>query len=205
MKTQRIGIMGGTFNPIHYGHLIIAENACSQHNLDQVIFMPTGHMPHKAYGGEAMTAHRCEMVRLAIADNANFSFSSYEVEKEDINYTYLTLEALKTMYPDAELYFILGADSLFSFESWKCPESICRQATILAAVRDSMTESKVDAQIQHLTKLYNGRIFRLDSPSFSVSSKLIRNRIQNGESIRYMLPEAVRLYIERSGLYRDNE
>lgn len=201
MKKQRIGIMGGTFNPIHYGHLIIAENACEQFHLDRVIFMPTGLMPHKEYGGEEMMSHRCEMVRLAIQDNAHFSISTYEVDRTEMNYTYRTLIAMQDQHPEAELFFILGADSLFNFEEWKHPELICKQATILAAVRASMTESRVDEQIEHLMNLYNGKIYRLESPNFSVSSRDIRQRRADGETIRYLIPDAVREYIEKHNLY----
>lgn len=201
MKTQRIGIMGGTFNPIHYGHLIIAENACQQFELDQVIFMPTGHTPHKAYGGVEMTHHRYEMVKLAVAGNERFSVSTYEIDRTEVNYTYMTLQAVSDMYPEAELYFILGADSLFDFDKWRCPDIICKQATILAAVRDYLTESKVDEQIELLRKQFNGQIYRLDTPNFNVSSKIIRQRVENGETIRYMIPEEVREYIEQNRLY----
>lgn len=200
-KTKRIGIMGGTFNPIHYGHLIIAENACEQFHLDQVIFMPTGHTPHKAYGGAEMTKHRCEMVRLAIDGNDHFVLSTYEVEQTEVNYTYLTLKAMQDEYPDAQLYFILGADSLFSFDEWKYPDQIAKRAVILAAVRDYLTESRVDNQILYLKERYGGEIFRLDTPNFNVSSKIIRQRCQMGETIRYMIPDKVKEYIEKNGLY----
>ena len=116
-EKRRIGIMGGTFNPIHYGHLIIAENACEQFDLDQVLFIPTGHTPHKKFSGKEMTYHRCEMVRLAIKDNPHFSISLCEVEQSETCYTYKTLELLQEEYPDADLYFILGADSLDTFDS----------------------------------------------------------------------------------------
>lgn len=199
--TRNIGIMGGTFNPIHYGHLIIAENAYEQFQLDQVLFMPTGKTPHKHYSGEEMATHRCEMVRLAIEGNDHFSLSTYEIEKMGVNYTYQTLAAIKTQYPDANLYFIMGADSLFGFEQWMCPAEICRQATILVAVRASMTEQRVDEQMKHLTELYQGSFYRVTSPNFSVSSKIIRERKAKKETIRYMLPEAVRAYIEAYSLY----
>ena len=197
----RIGIMGGTFNPIHYGHLIIAENAYEQFELDQVIFMPTGHTPHKDYGGEEMTAHRCEMVRLAIEGNDHFSLSTYEVDRREVNYTYLTLAAIHEQYPEAELFFIMGADSLFDFDKWRCPDLICKEAIILAAVRASMTESRVDEQISYLSDLYKGEIHRLESPNFSVSSRSIRERIGKSETVRYMIPDSVRAYIEEHSLY----
>lgn len=207
MKQQRIGIMGGTFNPIHNGHLIIADNAREQFQLDKVIFMPTGLMPHKEYGGRGMAAHRCEMVRLAIEGNEHFLLSDYEVYRTEVNYTYQTLAVIQEQYPQAQLYFILGADSLFGFQKWRCPERICEQAIVLAAVRDNMTENKVDEQIRILREQYGSQIYRLESPNFSVSSNSIRSRIREHQTIRYMVPDPVRDYIARQGLYTgiDNE
>lgn len=199
---QKIGIFGGTFNPIHYGHLIIAENACNQFQLDQVIFLPTGHSPHKAFMGEDMSVHRCNMVKLAIADNPKFSISYREIESNTVNYTYRTLEILKNQYPDVKLYFILGADSLFDFDQWRYPDRICQNAAILAAVRDDLTEQRVDEQIAYLQRKYCGEIYRLHTPNFNVSSKALRNRIQNQDTIRYMVPPEVEHYIYSHALYR---
>ena len=199
---KRIGIMGGTFNPIHYGHLMIAENAYQQFDLDEVIFLPTGHMPHKDCGGTEMTKHRCEMVRLAIKQHPHFTLSTYEVDRREVNYTYLTLEAMKEEHPENAYYFIMGADSLFSFDSWRCPDRICASATVLAAVRDHLTESKVDEQIRKIADLFQGQIHRLDTPNFNVSSREIRARVAKGESIRFLLPEEVRNYIEKNDLYQ---
>lgn len=199
---QKIGIFGGTFNPIHYGHLIIAENACSQFQLDQVIFLPTGHTPHKPYMGEDMSIHRCEMVKLAIADNPKFSISYQEIENPAVSYTYRTLEIFHDQYPDAKIYFILGADSLFDFDHWRYPDRICRSASVLAAVRDDLTEQRVDKQITYLQEKYRGEIYRLHTPNFNVSSKSLRERIQAKDTIRYMLPPEVEAYIYHHSLYQ---
>lgn len=203
MAEKRIGIMGGTFNPIHYGHLIIAENACEQFGLDQVIFMPTGHTPHKKFSGDEMARYRCEMVKLAIKDNEKFSLSLMEVQNKEISYTFQTLRNIQKLYPDAKLYFILGADSLFDFEDWKNPEIICQEAVILVAVRANLTEEKVDSQIRHLTEIFHGEIHRLETPNFSVSSKTIRKRLKNGQSIRYMVPDLVEEYIRKQRIYNE--
>lgn len=203
LNKKRIGIFGGTFNPIHYGHLIIAENARTQYNLEQVIFLPTGHSPHKTFMGEDMSIHRCRMVEAAIADNPYFSISYREIQNASVNYTYRTLEKIRQENPETDLYFILGADSLFDFDLWRHPELICRYATILAAVRDYLNEQKVDDQIQYLRDKYQGIIYRLDTPNFNVSSKGIRERIQNEDTIRYMVPERVEQYIQDNHLYRE--
>ena len=203
LKKKRIGIFGGTFNPIHYGHLIIAENACEQHELEQVVFMPTGHTPHKPYMGEEMTKHRCRMTELAIADNPKFSLSYREIESPSVKYTDQTLEQIKSEQPETELYFILGADSLFDFDKWRCPERICACATILAAVRDLMTAEKVDEQIRYLREKFNGNFYRLESPNVHVSSNELRERIKTGQSIRYLVPTEVEAYIKKHKLYWD--
>lgn len=203
LSKKRLGIFGGTFNPIHFGHLIIAENACSQYDLEKVIFLPTGHAPHKPFMGEDMSVHRCRMLEEAIADNPKFLISYREIQNTSVNYTYKTLESIKQENPKTDLYFILGADSLFDFESWKHPELICRYSTILAAVRDYLNEQKVDKQIQYLCEKFDGRIHRLETPNFNVSSKGLRERIQNGQTIRYMVPKAVEQYITENELYRN--
>lgn len=201
-KTQRIGILGGTFNPIHYGHLIIGENALDQFRLDEVIFLPTGRSPHKEFQGESNEFHRCEMVRRAIAGNPCFTMSDYEATNRQVNYTCGTLDYFHEQYPEADLYFIIGGDSLFYFETWKNPEEICRKATLLAAVRADMDAAHVDAEISRLRKKYHARIFRLDTPNFSVSSKNIRSRIGLDRTVRYLLPDTVIDYIRDHHLYR---
>ena len=183
LNKKKIGIFGGTFNPVHYGHLLIAENACDQFELDHVIFLPTGHTPHKAFMGEKMSIHRCHMVEAAIADNPKFSISYREIESTGVNYTYVTLARFHNDYPDCELYFILGADSLFDFDSWRHPEEICKYANILAAVRG---------------------FYRLNTPNFSVSSRELRERIMRGTTIRYMLPPQAEQYIRDHALYRED-
>jgi len=201
---HRVGIFGGTFHPIHYGHLIIAENACEQYDLERVIFMPTGRAPHKAYAGADMDTHRCRMVELAIADNPLFQISYREVRSQSVNYTYQTLRRLNEEFPDTAFYFILGADSLFDFDQWRHPELICREAVVLAAVRDDLNEERVDVQIEALTEQLQGEIHRLNTPNFNISSKNIRERIRNGRSIRYLTPDAVVQYIRQNRLYQSD-
>lgn len=200
---KKIGIFGGTFNPIHYGHLLIAENACDQFQLDHVIFLPTGHAPHKAFSGEEMSVHRCRMVEAAIADNRNFSISYREIRNSGVNYTYATLEALQREHPQCEFYFILGADSLFYFDEWMHPERICESAKILAAVRDTLDEERLDTQIRYLREKFQCECFRLNTPNFSVSSRELRERVANGKTIRYMVPDSVADYIRENRLYQE--
>lgn len=200
---RKIGIFGGTFNPVHYGHLMIAENACEQFGLEKVVFMPTGHSPHKPFMGEDMKRHRCRMLELAIEDNPLFGISYREVESTRVNYTYATLRQLNEEHPGIQFYFILGADSLFDFLFWRHPELICKEAVILAAVRDEWNEKKVDEQISYLCRRLQGQIYRLNTPNFNVSSKSIRERILKGQTIRYLVPDPVAGYIRENRLYQE--
>lgn len=196
---EKIGIMGGTFNPIHNGHLVIAENAREQYGLHKVLFLPSGHPPHKR---DTMPAsHRCEMVSLAIADNPYFTLDRREAESPEISYTYATLEAYKREEPYTDLYFILGADSLFDFESWRKPEAILQHCSILAAFRKHGRQEEFFQQIDVLNQKYPGKFFPLDTPSLEVSSQDIRSRVRQGRSIRYLVPREVRAYIQAHHLY----
>lgn len=201
-KGKKIGIMGGTFNPIHYGHLMIAENAAAQYELDKVLFIPNKNPPHKANGELLDAVCRCRLVALAIADNETFELSLIEVESDEVSYTYRTLTKLKENAPENQYYFIMGADSLLEFDTWKNPHIICKQAVILAAVRDGMDETALHERINILRKKYGAEIYGLSSPNLLVSSHDIRKRVREGRTIRYLLPEQVREYIEKEKLYR---
>ena len=200
--SMKIGLMGGTFNPIHYGHLLIAENACEQFHLDKVFFLPTGnHAPHKDSSKITEASIRSEMVKLAICDNRHFQYSDFEIRQKEVGYTYRTLQAFDARYPDAELYFIMGADSLAYFDKWRYPEKISEQCTILAAVRDELDYAHLEPIKHHLAGLYGTRIEFINSPNFEVSSHLIREKVQMQQSIKYLLPETVEQYILQHRLY----
>lgn len=198
---KRIGIMGGTFNPIHYGHLLIAENACEQFQLNQVIFMPAGSPPHKNNNQILNAGNRLDMIQLAITDNPHFSCSDYEILKEGICYTYLTLQEFKNRFPEYHVYFIMGADSLAYFETWRHPEEISRLCTILAAVRDGLNIEELLPIQAHLNEKYGTQASFINTPNFSVSSQMIRQRVFNRQSIRYLVPDAVEKYIKQHKIY----
>lgn len=198
---RKIGLMGGTFNPIHYGHLLIAENAYEQFKLDEVIFMPTGNSPHKDERQILGAKERIDMIRLAIAGNPHFSYSDYEVRKEGISYTYLTLQEFHERHADADLYFIMGADSLAYFGSWRNPEEISRLSTILAAVRDGLDMEELLPMRELLRKKYGTKIGFISTPNFSVSSQIIRQRISGRHSVRYLVPDEVEDYVRRHDIY----
>ena len=154
-KRIKKGIMGGTFDPIHIGHLILGENAYLQFGLDSVLFMPSGNPPHKrGRTGRASTQERVDMVRLALADNPHFELSLIETHDQGYTYTKETLLRLTKENPDTDYYFIMGADSLFSFDSWLEPGEICRLATLVVAVRNHIHAEELDRQILYLKEKY---------------------------------------------------
>ncbi|HJB34526.1 MAG TPA: nicotinate-nucleotide adenylyltransferase [Candidatus Blautia merdipullorum] len=203
-KKKRIGIMGGTFDPIHIGHLILGETAYHQFQLDKILFMPAGNPPHKqARENRATDRQRVDMVRLAIASNPHFSLSLEEMHREGYTYTYRTLERLKKQNPDTEYYFILGADSLYTFDEWREPGRILGACTILVGTRNHTSDEKLDRAIQHLEKKYQGNIQKLESLNIDISSKMIRSWIEEGRSLAYYVPDQVIDYIEKNKIYKD--
>ena len=200
---MKIGIMGGTFNPIHLGHLLIAENAYDEYGLDEVIFMPAGIPPHKREG-VLDKEHRCSMILEAIKDIPYFSLDRREVDSEDVSYTYITLSKLKEEHPENTYYFIMGADSLDFFINWMRTDIILEKAIILAAVRDNMDMDKMNKdKISILLKYPYGKIEFLSTPEFNVSSNDIRKRVLNKQSIKYLVCDSVREYIYDNALYED--
>lgn len=199
---QKIGIMGGTFDPIHYGHLLIAQSAAEKFDLDKILFLPTGMSPHKKVSQVTSPEIRCEMTALAIADNPTFSLSDIEAKSTCVNYTYQTLAKFKKIYPDTQLFFIMGEDSLNDFSSWKNPQEICKLAALLIAVRNNGS-SDIHEKILKTRQTYQADIYKLDSPNFDVASRDIREKIRTGKSVQYMIPDAVNIFIQEKGLYLD--
>ena len=193
-KTKKIGIMGGTFNPIHFGHLLLGETAYEQFSLDEVLFMPTKNPYYKKLTNSVTEEDRMQMVQLAIRDNSHFTFSGEELDREGTTYTVETLTNLTERNPDCAYYFIMGADSLYHIESWKDTEKVLQMAVILVAGRGDLSSS-LSSQIEYIENKYDASIHFLNSPSLEISSNDIRRRIRAGESIRYLLPREVEEYI----------
>lgn len=198
---RKIGIFGGSFDPIHQGHLNIARSAYEEFSLDEVWFIPAGHSPNKDEHGMTSATNRAEMVELAIAPYPYFKLSRIEIEAQQTSYTYLTLSKIKEQYPDAELYFIMGADSLDYFEKWKHPEIICEKAIILAAVRDDMDVAVIQKKITEIQSLFPARIYPIRGGRTEVSSTELRSSYKKAGSISAMIPDAVGRYIREHGLY----
>jgi nicotinate-nucleotide adenylyltransferase len=197
--TSRIGVLGGTFDPIHLGHLILGEAARDQLNLEHVLFVPTGYSWRKAAKDVAPAADRVAMVQLAIAGNDSFAVSLVEVEREGPSYTDETLEEIGRQYPGAELYFILGRDALADLPNWKAPARIVELATLAVAERmDGDKAAGIGGSLPGL----EARLVQLRMPGVAISASDIRRRAAEGRSLRYLVPDAVASYIAERGLYR---
>ena len=205
-KKIKVGIMGGTFDPIHIGHLVLGERAHHQFSLDKVYYMPAGNPPHKQNRkGRATDEQRVEMVRLAIASNPHFELSLVEMNEDGYSYTYRTLETLKAQHPEADFYFIMGADSLNDFHEWKEPQRIVNAAHIVAATRNQMDPKKFDELLEMQRSQFHGDFLRLDTPNLDISSKSIREMIRNGISPRYYIQDVILNYITENGIYLMDE
>lgn len=202
----KIGIMGGTFDPIHNAHLMLGRQALKEYHLDEIWFMPSHNPPHKTDHRVTGTKDRCEMVKLAIAGEPRFRFSDFEISRAGNTYTAQTLKLLKEAYPKHTFFFIVGADSLYHIESWYHPEEVMRQVTILAAGRECEDAScTLEEQAAYLIKKYGAAIFLLHSDTMEVSSQELREREMNGGGIHNQVPENVERYIEEHGLYQNPE
>lgn len=193
--------MGGTFNPIHNGHLFLAEYAYEQIGLDTILFMPSKKPPHKASLEVASGEDRRNMTELAIFDNPHFELSAIELEREGVTFTADTLTELTLEHPDTEYYFIIGADSLLQITEWKTPQIVFNLCTVVAAGRNHLPKNHMEQQVKRLHEEYGASIILLDMPTIEISSAEIRERIVNGKSIRYFVPSQVRSYIEEHSLY----
>lgn len=200
---MRIGILGGTFNPIHLGHLLIAENAFEQFKLDMVNIMPAHISPFKLDTKVLDKEDRKKIIELSIADNPHFVMDSREIDSDSISYTYLTLSDMKANNPEDELFFILGADSLKTIKNWRNPQIIFDNATVLAAVRDNDDIDDLKSYADELKALFNGNVGFIKTPTYDVSSTDIRRRIASGESVRYMICDAAIEYITDNNLYKE--
>ena len=198
---MRIGILGGTFNPPHLGHLVCAQEAYIQLSLARVMLVPTRIPPHKAVDDEPGALHRLEMCRLAIqGDEQRLEVCDLEIEREGPSYTVDTLEELHSLNPDSELFLILGADIAAGLPGWHQPERVLSIATVAVAERPGTSREAVDQALRSVPGGENGRFF--DMPVIDISSTMLRRRARTGESTRYLVPEAVRDYIDRHQLYR---
>ncbi|MEB3338823.1 MAG: nicotinate (nicotinamide) nucleotide adenylyltransferase [Leptolyngbyaceae bacterium] len=206
---RKVGVLGGTFNPIHWGHLLMAETALSQLQLDQVVWVPTYHPPHKSPHELLDFAHRLAMVEGAIADHPHFVVSNLESQRNRSSYAIDTLQDLQAIYPNTQWYWIIGLDAFQSLPRWYRLPELANQCHWLIAPRgpchpDAQAScQKVAEQIGCLAIQIHWQL--LEMPWVGISSSLIRSYCQAQHSIRYLLPEAVRLYIATHHLYQADQ
>ncbi len=195
---KKIGLMGGTFDPVHNAHIALAKYAMEQYALESVIFMTSGNPPHKT-DDVTDASIRLKMVELATAENDDFWVSDYEVKKMGYSYSAQTLSYLKDKYQDYEIYFIIGEDSLENINTWYEPSKIFKMATLLVYPRTS--KERLENLIKEKSKEFNAKIYIIDAPVFSISSTSIREMIKEGKDVNSMIPKKVYQYIKDRGLY----
>jgi nicotinate-nucleotide adenylyltransferase len=195
----RVGILGGTFNPPHLGHLVCAQEAYLQLHLDRVILMPARVPPHKPVDDEPGSEHRLALCRLAVDGDERLVVSDLEMQREGPSYTVDTLEELHSQTPDSELFLILGGDVAAGLPGWHQPERVLSLANIAVAKRRGTSRASVDAALHRLRGGERTQFFRM--PRIAVSSTMIRRRVRAGEPIRYLVPDAVAGYIHEHSLY----
>lgn len=206
-KRYKIGIMGGTFDPIHYGHLVIAEQIRQNYNLDKVIFIPVGIPPHKREMKITKGEHRYLMILLATMTNPYLDVSRVEIDKKAISYTIETMRELNKKYADknVEFYFIIGADAISTIETWEEPVELLQMCKFIAATRPGVTNSNMSSMIEYYKDKYGAEIQTMTVSAVDISSTDIRNRIAGNRPIKYLLPEAVEHYILKNGLYLEDK
>ena len=199
--SRRVGLLGGTFDPVHYGHLILAEMARTGIPLDQVLFVPAGRPPHKLNEHHTSPDQRVDMLRLAIAGNPAFAISQVDLGRPGPHYSADMVELVQTeLGPGHELFFVMGLDSLASIMSWHEPARLIRRCRLAVARRPGYS---VDlAGLEESLPGIGERVVFVDMPLIEIAGVELRARARAGDSLRYLTPEPVRCYIERQGLYR---
>lgn len=205
-KIDKIAVMGGTFDPIHYGHLIAAETVRIKFGFDSIMFVPSCSPPHKKGINISEEEHRYAMVQMATVTNPYFKVSRIELDRGGSTYTIDTIRQLKSIFScNTEIYFITGADAILEISTWKdVPElmSICK---FIAVTRPGYDKDMLNDKVNELKRIYRGDVIITDIPSYAVSSTDIREKASKGKSIKYLVPESVECYIRKYNLYRKQE
>lgn len=203
MGPDKIGIMGGTFDPIHYGHLVTAEAAREKFCLDKVIFVPSGNPPHKKNKEISPGIDRVNMTVLATANNPFFEVSDIELKRDGYTYTVDTLkEFIKIYGENTRFYFITGADAVMEILTWKDVSTILKLCRIVSAYRPGSDINKFRSMVDELERVHRSNIHLIEVPALAISSTEIRERVKSGITIKYLLPEKVERYILEKGLYK---
>lgn len=200
---SKIGLFGGSFNPIHLGHLIIASNFVEEFSLQKCYFIPNNISPFKVSPliEEIPKQHRLEMLRLAICSDERFEIDTFEIERNEISYSYLTVNYFKNKFPQEELFFLIGDDQATEFTKWKNWEEILENSFLVIARRNSHINPKKDI-LRKIDNKFHLRIYFLKNPIIEISASKIRQLITTGKDFRYFLPESIYKYIVQNDLYR---
>ena len=199
MPSVKLGIYGGTFNPLHTGHLLIAQEFYEQCELDRVIFIPSARPPHKRLSDVLAPEHRYQMALAATMNDQRFEVSDMEIQRPGLSYTIETLEAFRQTYgQESALYFAIGADSLVDIASWRRPDQVFELATIVVVPRPGF-------DIRRAPEPWRDRVIVLRTRELDISSTDIRKRVAQGRSVRYLVPDPVERYINDHGLYQSAE
>ena len=201
---MKIGILGGSFDPIHNGHLNMALKSYEQYALDEVWLIPNGNAPHKDSDKMADATDRLAMCELVAKEYPFLKTCDIEIISEEYSYTYITVTKLQDMYPEHEFYFIMGADSLFGFPNWRCPKEIAALCTLVTVIRDDVDEQKLLMQKTLVEKTLGANIIMVPFQKISISSSIIREKFSGGLCTADMLPEKVLEYVKKHGLYEVN-
>jgi len=201
MKQRRIGLLGGTFDPIHIGHLVMADRAREQLDLDQIIFLPAGVPPHKQHEQHTSVRHRLAMLDLALNGRHEFVLSDRDIRPDRPSYTVELLREFRHDHPESELVFIIGGDSLRDFPTWHDPEGIISLARLGVADRPGAT---IPDDVFKKVPGLKAAVMPIESPLLDISGTDLRTRIANGSSVHYLIPEAVIGYIRLHSLYRES-
>jgi nicotinate-nucleotide adenylyltransferase len=201
---MRVGLFGGTFDPVHFGHLLVAETCRESARLDEIWFVPAATSPHKLGRQPTGGQQRLQMLRLAIAGHPDFEVCDLEVVRGGVSYTVATLETLRRQHPDVEMFLLMGADALVDFLTWRDPARICELAIPLVVHRPDSPQPDLDRLATLVTpeRLAEIRQAQVEMPLIDLSSSDIRRRVQEGRSIRFRTPRAVAMFIQAHQLYQ---
>ena len=200
---MRLGLFGGTFDPVHAGHLLLAEQCREQCALDELWFVPAGSPPHKQGAAISSGNTRAEMLELALAGHPQFMVNRMELGRAGTTFTVDTLQQLYDEDPSREMFFLIGTDSLADLPTWREPDRIAELATIVAVNRGDRAAPDLEALKETIGEAVMSRIQFVTMPGIDLSATDIRRRVQDGASIRFMVPRAVEVYISEHGLYRE--
>ena len=203
-RNERIGVLGGSFDPVHNAHVALGEAALKEAGLRKLIVMPARIQPFKQNKKAAAKRCRLEMTKLAFQGRENVEVSDYELSRDGVSYTVKTLEYLRGLYPDDEIFFICGTDSFLEIESWHMGREILADFSLAVSVRPGYREDELTRKIEEYEKKYGTNVVRIKAEMPPISSTMVRNRLAEGESVRGLVPDEVEEYVSAHGLYRED-